>query len=96
MLPILDQIRPRRVRIAFDSDWRIKLPVAKALTNASLALVRAGYTVMTETWNSEREKGIDELLCAQKRPDIHPATVALSADFRAQAQNWERLKTWRT
>src|SRR5262249_12276813 len=69
-LPILEAPQPTRVLLAFDSDWRQNPYVARALAQATQALVEAGYTVGVETWNVSQGKGIDDVLAAGYTPTL--------------------------
>ena len=69
-LPILEALQPTRVLLAFDSDWRQKPHVARALAQATQALVEAGYTVAVETWDASHGKGIDDVLAAGYTPAL--------------------------
>lgn len=80
-LPIVAALKPARVRVAFDADWREKPAVARAALDLSNALRRAGHRVALETWSSG-EKGIDDHLRARRagrarrtsRPHSSPET----------------------
>jgi DNA primase len=61
-LPILAALQPVQVLLAFDSDWRQNPYVARALAQATQALVEAGLTVVVETWDASQGKGIDDVL----------------------------------
>jgi DNA primase len=69
-LPILAALQPTQVLLAFDSDWRHNPYVARALAQATQALVEAGYTVGVETWNVSQGKGIDDVLAAGYTPTL--------------------------
>src|SRR5262249_29587763 len=51
VLPVLQLLQPRQVRLAFDADWRTNPYVARALAHGAFALVKAGYAVQVEDWN---------------------------------------------
>ena len=72
-MPILAALRPTRVLLAFDTDWRQNPHVARALTQATQALVEAGYTVVVETWDASQGKGIDDVLAAGYTPTLQSA-----------------------
>jgi len=50
--------------IAFDSDWRIKLPVKTALERLMRNLSGVGFRVKVRTWPPHMGKGIDDYLLA--------------------------------
>jgi len=57
-------------RLAFDSDWKTKPPVARALSNFAAALRAAGVVVEVEEWDPACGKGVDDVLAAD-----HPTRV---------------------
>src|SRR5262249_15008736 len=67
-LPLLEALQPTRVLLAFDSDWHQNPHVARALAQATQALVEVGYTVVVETWDASQGKGIDDVLAAGYTP----------------------------
>jgi hypothetical protein len=69
-LPILAALQPVQVLLAFDSNWRHNPHVARALAQATQALVEAGHTVGVETWNVSQGKGIDDVLAAGYTPTL--------------------------
>jgi len=93
-LPILERLHPQEVRLAFDRDWRVKPPVADALTGVAFALMRAPYRVTMDDWYEQPEKGIDDLLAAGKTPVVKSAALALSARDRVHAQYGKGRGLW--
>ncbi len=87
-LPVIQQLQPRQIRLAFDADWRINPQVAYALAQSAFALMKTGFEVMVEVWDMTRGKGIDDLLAAGNAPTCKPATMALSAMVRSRARSW--------
>lgn len=69
-LPLLAVLQPTRVLLAFDADWRQNPHVARALAQATQALVEAGHPVGVETWDASQGKGIDDVLKAGYRPAL--------------------------
>ena len=69
-LPLLEVLQPTRVLLAFDSDWRQNPSVARALAQATQALVETGYTVGVEIWDASQGKGIDDVLAAGYTPTL--------------------------
>jgi hypothetical protein len=69
-LPILAALQPTQVLLAFDSDWHQNPYVARALTQATQAVVEAGYPVAVETWDAAHGKGIDDVLAAGYTPAL--------------------------
>jgi len=70
VLPLLEALRPTRVLLAFDADWRQNPHVARALAQATQALVEAGHPVGVETWDLSQGKGIDDVLRAGYPPAL--------------------------
>jgi uncharacterized protein DUF3854 len=81
-LPVLQALRPQRVLLAFDADWRTNSHVAQALGHAAFALVTGGYVVQVEVWVPALGKGIDDLLAVQS------IALAFGAAVRGQARAW--------
>lgn len=82
VLPILREIKPKLVLVAFDADWRENPSVARALVECVETLTRE-FKVYVETWNDA--KGLDDLLsgnggsvAAQAVESIFPSIVAAS------------------
>jgi hypothetical protein len=67
VLPVLQQMKAQTVRVAIDSDWRSKPPVAAQRERLASDLHEAGFKVVLEDWDLAH-KGIDDLLRAGKRP----------------------------
>jgi hypothetical protein len=67
VLPVLQEMRAQTVRVAIDSDWRVKPPVAAQRQRLAADLHEAGFKVVLEDW-PEAHKGIDDLLKAGQRP----------------------------
>jgi hypothetical protein len=87
-LPVLEELRPQQVALAFDVDWRSNPHVARALGQAAFALIKAGYTVQVEDWDPALGKGIDDLLAAGHRPVRQSAALAFGAGLRGHARAW--------
>lgn len=77
VMPVLEQLKARRVSVAFDADWRSNPAVKQALAGAVVALLDAGVAVVVETWDAHDGKGIDDVLAAGKQPRTIPASVML-------------------
>jgi hypothetical protein len=69
-LPLLNVLHPARVFLAFDADWRQNPHVARAIAQATQALVEDGYPVVVETWDASQGKGIDDVLAAGYTPAL--------------------------
>ncbi len=67
-LPVLHQLKPKRVFVAFYADWRTNRVVAECYYNLIGVLRDAGYVVIVETWEEDAGKGIDDLLAAGGSP----------------------------
>jgi hypothetical protein len=66
-LPVLAAIKPQRVWVAFDADYRRKPQVATALLALLLDLQRSGYTFAIEYWDESLGKGADDVLATAAR-----------------------------
>ncbi len=73
--------------LSFDADWRTNPHVARALAQTALALVKAGYELQVEDWDTSLGKGIDDLLAAGNRPSLKSVAFAFSAVLRGQHCN---------
>ncbi|MBM3226667.1 MAG: DUF3854 domain-containing protein [Candidatus Tectomicrobia bacterium] len=87
-LPVLQTLRPQRVRLAFDSDWRTNPQVAQAFSQAAMVLQREGYVVEVEDWEPALGKGIDDVLAAGHVPPVQSAALALGAGLWSLARTW--------
>jgi Domain of unknown function (DUF3854) len=74
-LPVIEELKPKRIAIAFDSDGRVNRDVARPQLNFCEHLHNAGFALELETW--EGPKGIDDLLLAGGRPTVHVGNAAL-------------------
>lgn len=63
-LPVLAELKAKRVLLAFDADCRQNPVVARATISAVRGLRGAGFEVAVETWPPETGKGIDDALQA--------------------------------
>jgi hypothetical protein len=84
--PVVQALRPQRVLLAFDADWRTNPHVAQALGQAVFALVKASYEVQVEIWEPALGKGIDDLLAAGHTPVRQSAALAFGASLRGYAR----------
>jgi hypothetical protein len=75
-LPVLQQLSPKAVYLAWDADARVNSVVAKSLDNAARGLREAGFRVRIETWPSRYGKGIDDVLSAGHQPTVETASFA--------------------
>jgi hypothetical protein len=69
-MPLLEVLHPARIFLSFDGDWRTNAHVARALAQATQALVESGYTVGVETWDVSQGKGLDDVLAAGYTPAL--------------------------
>jgi hypothetical protein len=67
---LLQELKPRVVRVAFDADARTNRRVAHALQTLVKHLLRRGLTVELETWPAGDAKGIDDLLAKGVQPRV--------------------------
>jgi hypothetical protein len=49
-LPILEELKPKKVLVAWDSDWKENPAIAKALRECIATLQNKGFAVEVETW----------------------------------------------
>ena len=70
VLPVINELGAKTVRLAFDADSRTNKHVAKALKKTAEALQKEGFTVELDVWPPEQAKGIDDLLVANHQPEI--------------------------
>lgn len=68
VLPVLEKLDVRTVRIAFDADVATNRYVAHAFHDCVSELARLGYQRELELW--ETPKGIDDLFASGGRPDV--------------------------
>jgi AAA domain/Domain of unknown function (DUF3854) len=69
VLPVLYTLLPKRILLAWDSDWRTKPQVKLSLNECFRQLQEEGFEVDVEVWD-EKYKGIDDLLSAGGKPSI--------------------------
>lgn len=55
VLPILQNIQPRRVLIAYDPDWKTNPAVARALLDLTRTIAGAGFEVGMEVWTDDNQ-----------------------------------------
>lgn len=65
-VPLLRQLRPETVRVAFDADWRKKEPVAKSLKGLVAVLLEERFKVLIESWDIADGKGLDDYLAGPR------------------------------
>lgn len=70
VLPVINELGAKTVRLAFDADARKNRHVARALKKTAEALKAEGFNVELETWPAEKGKGIDDLLAAGHQPEV--------------------------
>jgi hypothetical protein len=61
-LPVLKELAPRQVRLAFDRDAATNPHVQRASQETAGALAREGYEVVVESWDFSKAKGVDDAL----------------------------------
>lgn len=80
-LPVLADLAPQTVLLAFDADAESNPLVARAGVATARALVLEGYDVVVERWQGLLAKGIDDALAAKlpiQRVAAGPAEAATS------------------
>ena len=70
VLPVLQALGAKTVRLAFDADAATNKHVAKALLESFHELQAAGYAVELERWPIDAGKGIDDLLAGGGTPEV--------------------------
>jgi hypothetical protein len=85
-VPVLEQLEPRTIWLAFDADWRTNPVVARALAATATALTIQGWSVMVEVWDPAQGKGIDDVVAAGHRPVLRDPALAFGLGVRAQAR----------
>jgi hypothetical protein len=85
-LPILQQLQPDMIVLAWDADWRHNLHVAKSLGDCAWALHELGVEVAFEFWQPKLGKGIDDVLVNGHQAERRHWTQALAASARGQAR----------
>jgi hypothetical protein len=90
-LPVLHDLDPKQVLLAFDADADQNRQVSEALLAATRELARE-YDVAIESWPLAVAKGIDDLLVCGEGPTLHAGDRALAAavEMREHALRVER------
>lgn len=78
-LPVLRELAPEKVLLAFDVDMHQNYNVARALQNTTIALQTEGFDVELETWQEQWGKGIDDVLANGYTPQIVSGREQVSA-----------------
>src|SRR5262249_17751262 len=84
-LAVLKALGCKAVRLAFDADAWDKPEVGRSLSACAGALAEAGFAVELERWNAAAGKGLDDLLLADKSPELLQGDAALQAVREALA-----------
>ncbi len=79
VLPVLQALGCKTVRVAFDADAGSNTNVARALRDSVKELPSFGYVVELERWRLEQGKGIDDLLAAGGTPEVLTGPDAMRA-----------------
>lgn len=89
VLPVLQDLQARTIRVAFDADAAEKPNVARPLRECVKELQAHGYTVELERWPADAGKGIDDVYAAGRAADIEilagPAALAAAEEIAAAA-----------
>jgi len=78
-LPVLKELAPEKILLAFDVDAHQNYNVARALQNTAIALQTEGFDVELETWPEKWGKGIDDVLASGCTPNIISGREQVSA-----------------
>jgi hypothetical protein len=89
-IPVLQQLQPRTIWLAFDADWRTNPLVARALAASGTALTTQGWSVMVEVWDPAQGKGIDDVVAAGHRPLLHAPVFTYGCGIRAEFRVYHR------
>jgi len=87
ILPVLEKLQVRTVRLAFDADAATNPNVANALQDSSRKLRKIGYAVELERWSIDAGKGIDDLLISGGTPEVLVGDDAVAAVQGAEDTN---------
>jgi hypothetical protein len=71
VLPLLLQLKPDTVLLAFDADWQVKKEVRQNLVGMARLFLSAGLRVGLELWDASQGKGIDDLFAAGGQSRVH-------------------------
>jgi len=85
-VPILQQLQPRTIWLAFDADWRNNPLVARAMVATAMALTTHGWSVLVEVWDPTEGKGIDDVVAAGHRPVLHAPGFVFGLGIRAESR----------
>jgi hypothetical protein len=75
VIPVLAELAPRVVHLAFDADSMTNPMVARATEATAEAIALEGYDVLLETWDGLLAKGVDDALAARLPIQLAPAQV---------------------
>jgi hypothetical protein len=75
VIPVLAELAPRVVHLAFDADAATNPMVARATEATAKAVALEGYDVVLESWDSLFAKGVDDALAAGLPIQLAPAQV---------------------
>jgi len=89
VLPIIEALQAKKVRVAFDADADKNPTVARPLRACVKNLLAHGYTVELERWPGDAGKGIDDVLTIGRAADLEvlvgPAAVQAVEQIAAAA-----------
>lgn len=89
VLPVLQALGVKTVRVAFDADADKNAAVARPLRECVHELPAHGYAVELERWPQDAGKGVDDVLQAGRAADIEilagPAALAAVEEIAAAA-----------
>ena len=90
-LPVLEQMQPDMVLLAFDADWRANPHVARALSDCAKHLHRSGFNCKVEDWHPSEGKGIDDLLMNGYQPKLKDWQYAVMAKYSSSQRKAKRV-----
>ncbi len=89
VLPVLQALQAKTIRVAFDADAGTNKHVAKALRDCCQDLQAAGFGVELERWPQDAGKGVDDVLQVGRAADIEilagPAALAAAEEIAKAA-----------
>jgi len=94
-IPVLEELSPKTVWLAWDADWRRNPAVACSLADAALELTAKGFHVEVEYWCPDQGKGVDDVLFAGHAPERRHMTYALAAKTRGLTGSKAPKGGWR-
>jgi hypothetical protein len=90
VVPVLAEMAPRVVHLAFDADAATNARVARATKATAEALALEGYDVLLESWDSLLAKGVDDALAAGLPIQLAPAQVLREGRHPTERRDYQQ------